>query len=70
MDRLLRLGLQTRIRVGQVRITTVAGSTFVCGDGTGRPVAIRFTSRAAERGILIDPELRFGEAYMNGGVVV
>src|SRR5262249_21137373 len=70
MDRLLRVALQARILVGQVRITTVTGSTFVCGDGTGRPVAIRFTSRAAERGILIDPELRFGEAYMNGGVVV
>jgi cyclopropane-fatty-acyl-phospholipid synthase len=70
MDRLLRVALQTRIPVGQVRMTTAAGSTFVCGDGTGRPVAIRFTSRAAERGVLIDPELRFGEAYMNGDVVI
>ena len=70
MDRLLRAALQQRIRVGQVRITTATGSTFDCGDGTGRPVAIRFTKRAAERGVLVDPELHFGEAYMDGGVVV
>ena len=34
------------------------------------PVAIRFTTRAAQRNILIDPELKFGEAYMDGGVVI
>jgi hypothetical protein len=33
------------------------------GDGTGPEAAIRFTSPAVERGILIHPELRFGEAY-------
>jgi len=33
-------------------------------------VAIRFTTRAAERGVLLDPDLRFGEAYMDGDVVV
>jgi cyclopropane-fatty-acyl-phospholipid synthase len=40
------------------------------GDGTGRPVSVRFTSRAAEWGILLDPELKFGEAFMNGTFVV
>ena len=43
---------------------------FACGDGTGRPAAIRFLTRAAERGVLADPMLRFGEAYMDGSVVV
>jgi cyclopropane-fatty-acyl-phospholipid synthase len=43
---------------------------FACGDGTGRPVAIRFITRAAERAVLADPMLRFGEAYMDGSVVV
>jgi cyclopropane-fatty-acyl-phospholipid synthase len=70
MDRLLRMALKDVIRVGNLRLTTARGSTFTCGDGSGRPVAIRFTSRAAERGILLDPELKFGEAYMDGGIVV
>ena len=33
-------------------------------------MAIRFRTQAAERGVLIDPELRFGEAYVDGSVVV
>jgi cyclopropane-fatty-acyl-phospholipid synthase len=70
MDRLLRMALNNLIRAGTLRLTTARGSTFTCGDGSGKPVAIRFTSQAAERRILIDPELRFGEAYMDGGIVV
>jgi cyclopropane-fatty-acyl-phospholipid synthase len=70
MDRLLRWALQNLIRAGNLRVTTVGGSTFTFGDGCGRPAAIRFTTRSAERGILIHPQLRFGEAYMNGGIVV
>ena len=33
-------------------------------------MAVRFTTRKAEWGILLDPELRLGEAYMNGTFVV
>jgi cyclopropane-fatty-acyl-phospholipid synthase len=40
------------------------------GDGTGQPVSVRFASRKAEWGILLDPELKFGESYMNGTFVV
>src|SRR5258706_524628 len=70
MDRLLRAVLNKLICAGNLRVTTVRGSTLTFGDGTGAPVAIRFTTRAAERGVLVDPEIRFGEAYMDGGVVV
>ena len=70
MDRLLRAALGKLIRTGNLRVTTVGGATFTFGDGTGSPVAIRLASRAAQLGILLDPELKFGEAYMDGGVVV
>jgi cyclopropane-fatty-acyl-phospholipid synthase len=70
MDRLLRVVLAKLVRSGNLRVTTADGSAFTLGDGTGKPIAIRFTSRSAERNIMIDPELRFGEAYMDGGVVV
>jgi cyclopropane-fatty-acyl-phospholipid synthase len=70
MDRLLRAALERFIRAGNLRVTTAAGSTFTFGDGTGAPVAIRFTTRAAERGVLMDPEVRFGEAYMDGTVLI
>jgi cyclopropane-fatty-acyl-phospholipid synthase len=70
MDRLLRWALKKLIRVGNLRVTTASGWTFALGDGTGKAVAIRFLTRAAEHGLLLDPELRFGEAYMDGTLVV
>jgi cyclopropane-fatty-acyl-phospholipid synthase len=70
MDRLLRFLLKTFIRRGTFRVTTSRGTVLIFGDGTGRPVSVRFTSRAAEWAILLDPELKFGEAYMDGSFVV
>ena len=70
MDRLLRAVFERLVRTGNLRVTTAGGATFIFGDGTGKPAAIRFTKRAAERATLIDPALRFGEAYMDGSVVV
>lgn len=70
MDRLLQFFLKTFIRRGTFRLTTSRGTKIVFGDGTGKPVAVRFATRAAEWGILLDPELRLGEAYMDGSFVV
>src|SRR6187200_3166674 len=70
MDRLLQFLLSRFIRRGTFKVTTSRGRTFTCGDNTGTSVAIRFTTRAAELGILLDPELKFGEAYMDGTLVV
>jgi cyclopropane-fatty-acyl-phospholipid synthase len=58
------------IRIGSLRVTTSTGHTFTLGDGSGKPIAVRFTSVAAELGMLLDPELKSGEAYMNGTFVV
>jgi cyclopropane-fatty-acyl-phospholipid synthase len=70
MDRLLHFLLKTFIRRGRFRVTTSRGTVFTFGDGTGRPVSVRFASRDAEWGILLDPELKFGESYMDGTFVV
>ena len=70
MDRLWRFALKSIIRRGALRVTTARGRTFVFGDGTGAPIAVRFNSASAERGILLDPELKLGEAYMDGTFVV
>ncbi|HXW27168.1 MAG TPA: cyclopropane-fatty-acyl-phospholipid synthase family protein [Xanthobacteraceae bacterium] len=70
MDRLLQKVLALAIRTGTLRVTPVGGRPFTVGDGTGPPLGLRFSSRTAELGILIDPELKFGEAYMDGAVTV
>jgi cyclopropane-fatty-acyl-phospholipid synthase len=70
MGRLLQFLLKTYIRRGTFKLTTSRGKAFTFGDGTGAPVAVRFTARAAELGIVLDPELKFGEAYVDGTLVV
>ncbi len=70
MDRLLQFLLKTFIRRGTFRVTTSRGTVLAFGDGTGQPVSVRFASRKSEWGILLDPELKFGESYMDGTFVV
>jgi cyclopropane-fatty-acyl-phospholipid synthase len=70
MDRLLRYFLTTAIRDGSVSFTTPTGLVFHCGDGSGVPLSVRITTRSAIRRLLLDPELAFGELYMDGELLV
>jgi cyclopropane-fatty-acyl-phospholipid synthase len=70
MDRLLQLVLASIVRTGSLRVTTARGRSFTLGDGTGKPAAVRFTTTWALLSVLLDPELRLGEAYMDGTLVI
>ncbi|WP_291853771.1 cyclopropane-fatty-acyl-phospholipid synthase family protein [Bradyrhizobium sp.] len=70
MDRLLRYFLEQFVRRGTITFTAAGGTRFTCGDGTGRPVSVRFLSQRTQLRILLNPELAFGEAYMDGTFVV
>ncbi len=70
MDRLLSVFLRRFIRHGSLTVTTASGKRYTFGDGSGRPLAVRFTSAKAQRAVLFNPELRLGEAYMDGTFVV
>ncbi len=70
MDRLLPMFLRRLVRRGSFTITTAGGETYTFGDGSGPAVAVRFTSAKAQRSVLLDPELKLGEAYMDGTFVV
>src|SRR5262249_45585946 len=56
LDRLLQKVLALIVRSGTLRVTTVAGTSFTVGDGSGPALALRLTSHAAELGLLSDPE--------------
>lgn len=66
----LRFILKRFISVGNLRVITPGGMILTCGDGRGRPVVVRLKSYATLCAVLFDPELRFGEAYMDGSIVV
>lgn len=55
---------------GTLTITMASGASVDFGDGSGPPVGVRFTSPKAQRRILADPELRLGEAYVDGEMVL
>ena len=70
MKWLLRLVAGRFVQHGDLRVTLPDGRVFTFGDGRGKPAAVRFTTRAALRDVLLDPELKIGEAYMAGTLVV
>ncbi|MBV8747485.1 MAG: class I SAM-dependent methyltransferase, partial [Xanthobacteraceae bacterium] len=70
MDHMLRLALGSIVKRGQLQLTTSRGTIVTVGDGTGKLVAVRMTTPRTEREILLNPELRLAEAYMDGTFVV
>jgi cyclopropane-fatty-acyl-phospholipid synthase len=70
VDWLLSIFLRRFIRQGSFTVTTAAGKRYTFGDGTGPAIAVRFTTAKAQRSALLNPELRLGEAYMDGTFVV
>jgi cyclopropane-fatty-acyl-phospholipid synthase len=69
MDWLLRCAL-AHVACGNLQVTTARGAVFSFGDGAGPPIAVRFVSARAQWSVLLDPDLRLGEAYMEGTFVV
>mgnify|MGYP001412513888 CR=1 FL=1 len=69
MNPLLHIFLRKTIRTGALTVTDSGGSVRKFGDGTGKPVAIRFTSSRAERNVILMPGIKFGEEFMDGGFV-
>jgi len=69
MDWFLRLAL-AHVTRGNLQVTSAGGATFSFGDGTGPPIAVRFVSAGAQWAVVLDPDLKLGEAYMDGTFVV
>ncbi len=67
---LFRRALASFIHTGTLHVTMSGGQSFVFGDGSGPPLAIRFTSPSAQLWALLDPDLRVGESYMDGTLVI
>lgn len=72
MERLLEKVLRRVVVHGALRVTTASGRIMTLGKSPPgqRPIAVRITCPAAQRGICLDPELKLGEAYMNGTLVM
>lgn len=70
MDAILFRALDRLIESGTLQVTTARGNTAVFGNGKGPPIAVSFASKASQRQVLADPELRLGENYVNGQLTI
>jgi cyclopropane-fatty-acyl-phospholipid synthase len=70
MDRLLDIVFARIVRRGALTVINASGEARRYGDNSGPPVTVHFTSHAWQRRVIFDPELRLGEAYMEGGLGV
>src|SRR5216684_2225606 len=70
MERWLKRILGKRVLRGTLKVSLGPKISFTVGDGTGKPIAIAFDSPATLLWILTDPDLKLGEAYMDGGLRV
>ena len=66
----LELVLRRIIAKGDLAVIDADGQQHVFGDGSGPPVVIRFTDKATERAIALNPQLAVGEAYMDGRLLI
>ncbi|MBY0612711.1 MAG: cyclopropane-fatty-acyl-phospholipid synthase family protein [Beijerinckiaceae bacterium] len=70
MDTLLKFVFRQLVTTGSLELVTANGRHHQFGDGTGRAVRIRFVDRAAEIAFLLDPDLKFGELYVDSRILV
>ncbi|MEO8667412.1 MAG: cyclopropane-fatty-acyl-phospholipid synthase family protein [Bauldia sp.] len=70
MISLLRKLLAGAIKKGRLETIDASGARHKFGDGSGPEVRVRFNSAAAERAVLLDPEMKLGEEYMDGGYTI
>jgi cyclopropane-fatty-acyl-phospholipid synthase len=69
-ERFVRGIFSSIVKSGSLAIAIGDDPPFRVGDGSGEPIRIRFKNRRTLARSLINPELRFGEAFMNGGFMI
>jgi cyclopropane-fatty-acyl-phospholipid synthase len=70
MNRLLVKYLANVLKTGSLEIVDAKGKLHRFGNGSGPNVRARFTSPAAERSVMLNPELKLGETFMDGGLIL
>ena len=70
MNSLLKLIFAKLVKHGALEIICADGTCLQFGDGSGDKVIVRFVDKAAQRQLIMDPELKLGELFMDGRFLV
>jgi cyclopropane-fatty-acyl-phospholipid synthase len=68
MDRWLRRILANLARHGTLTVSIGRGEPLILGDGSGSPIEVSFKNRRTLLSVLANPELKLGEAYVDGSL--
>lgn len=68
--RLLRRALAPIVRTGSLTLIAPSGERLEFGDRTGLPVVARIADERALWAMMLDPDLRTGELYADGRLVI
>jgi cyclopropane-fatty-acyl-phospholipid synthase len=69
-EKLLATAFTRAVKRGTLEMTTAGGRHQTFGDGGEPRVAIRFTDAAAQMALCLHPELKLGELFMEGRLVI
>ena len=70
MSAAFKVFLRRLVRSGRLELTTADGKTEVFGNGVGPPLCVKLLDGAAERRLMLNPELAVGELFMDGRLVI
>jgi cyclopropane-fatty-acyl-phospholipid synthase len=69
-EKILSLAFTRAVRHGTLEMTTAGGQHFTFGDGGSPQVSIRFADKAAQAALCLHPELKLGELFMDGRLLI
>ncbi len=69
-EKLLTTAFTRAVRSGTLKMITAGGQEFTFGDGGEPRVTFRFTDAAAQLALCLHPELKLGELFVEGRLVI
>ena len=69
-EKLLYLAFTRAVKHGTLEVVTAGGQRLAFGDGTEPRVSIRFADAAAQMALCLHPELKLGELFVDGRLVI
>ena len=69
-ENILRGLLNKLVTRGSLEVELYNGTRWIFGDGSGQRVVVRVADKATAGELIRDPEVRFGELYMDGRLVM
>src|SRR5690349_308724 len=70
MHRLLEAVFSAYVKSGTLEVVTAERQRLTFGDGEEPKVVIRFSDRTAELALLWDPDMKLGELFVDGRLIV